>query len=204
MATYEAIAGTCEAIVRLLRSRFDPQQFDGATLDFQVYVAGDFLTPMDEGVSLFLYRVYHNGTQRTPAGRVLPDGRQQRTKLPADLHFLLTAWAKKASLQHEIAGWMMRVLEDTPTLTPDLLNAYRSDVFRPDETVDIAPGQLSVEDMFHIWEVMINHVYQLSVPYQARMLEIESELTTTPGLPVQERVNDYRQLIVAQTAGGQG
>jgi hypothetical protein len=204
VATYEAIAGTCEAIVRLLRSRFDPQKFDGATLDFQVYVAGDFLTPMDEGISLFLYRVYHNGTQRTPAGRVLPDGRQQRTKLPMDLHFLLTAWAKKASLQHEIAGWMMRVLEDTPTLTPDLLNAYRPDVFRPDETVDIAPGQLSVEDMFHIWEVMINHVYQLSVPYQARMLEIESELTTTPGLPVQERINDHRQLFVAQGAGGQG
>jgi hypothetical protein len=202
VATYEAIAGACEAVVRLLRSRFDPADFDGATLDFQVYVAGDFQTPMDEGVSLFLYRVYPNGTQRTPAGRVLPDGSQQRTKLPLDLHFLLTAWAKKASLQHEIAGWMMRVLEDTPTLTPNLLNAYRPDVFRPDEGVDIAVGQLSVEDMFHIWEVMINHVYQLSVPYQARMLEVESGLTTTAGPRVQERVNDYRQLLVSQGAGG--
>jgi hypothetical protein len=201
VATYDAIAGTCEAIVRLLRSRFNPQDFDGATLDFQVYVAGDFQTPMDEGVSLFLYRIYPNGTQRTPAGRILPDGSQQRTMLPLDLHFLLTAWAKKASLQHEIAGWMMRVLEDTPTLTPNILNAYRPDVFRPEEAVDIAAGQLSVEDMFHIWEVMINHVYQLSVPYQARMLRIESELTTIEGSPVQERVNDYHQLIVAQGAG---
>jgi|SRR5882757_1885473 len=193
MASTRAIAGACEAIVRLLRTRFDPQDFGGATLDFQVYVAEDFARPMEEGVSLFLYRIYHNGTRRIPSGRLLPDGSRERTKLPVDLHFLLTAWAKKASLQHEIAGWMMRVLEDTPTLTPDLLNAYRSGVFFPEEAVDIAPAQLSVEDMFHIWEVMINHVYQLSVPYQARLLQLESGLILPAGVPVQERVADYRQ-----------
>jgi len=193
MASTRAIAGACEAIVRLLRTRFDPQDFGGATLDFQVYVAEDFARPMEEGVSLFLYRIYHNGTRRIPSGRLLPDGSRERTKLPVDLHFLLTAWAKKASLQHEIAGWMMRVLEDTPTLTPDLLNAYRSGVFFPEEEVDIAPAQLSVEDMFHIWEVMINHVYQLSVPYQARLLQLESGLILPAGVPVQERVADYRQ-----------
>jgi hypothetical protein len=193
VASTRAIAGACEAIVRLLRTRFDPQDFGGATLDFQVYVAEDFARPMEEGVSLFLYRIYHNGTQRIPAGRLLPDGSRERTKLPVDLHFLLTAWAKKASLQHEIAGWMMRVLEDTPTLTPDLLNAYRAGVFFPEEAVDMAPAQLSVEDMFHIWEVMINHVYQLSVPYQARLLQLESGLIIPAGVPVQERVSDYRQ-----------
>jgi hypothetical protein len=193
MASTAAIAGACEAIVRLLRSRFDPAEFGGATLDFQVYVAEDFVRPMDEGVSLFLYRIYHNGTQRIPSGRIRPDGSHERTKLPVDVHFLLTAWAKKASLQHEIAGWMMRVLEDSPTLTSGLLNAYRPGVFLPDESVDVGPGQLSVEDMFHIWEVMINHVYQLSVPYQMRVLQIESELVIPAGPAVQERVFDYRQ-----------
>lgn len=194
MATSAAIAGACEAIVRLLRSRYDPRDFGGATLDFQVYVAEDFLKPMDEGVSLFLYRVYHNGAHRTPTGRILPDGSRQRTQLPLDLHFLLTAWAKKASLQHEIAGWTMRVMEDTPILTSSLLNAYRAEVFHRDEALELAPVQLSVEDMFHIWEVMINHVYQLSVPYQARMLQIESGLAAPIGPPVQERVADYRQV----------
>jgi hypothetical protein len=193
MASTRGIAGACEAIVRLLRSRFDPQNFGGATLDFQVYVAEDFLRPMEEGVSLFLYRIYHNGTQRIVSGRVLPDGSRQRSKLPVDLHFLLTAWAKKASLQHEIAGWMMRVLEDTPMLTPNLLNAYRAGEFLPEEAVEVAPAQLSVEDMFHVWEVMINHVYQLSVPYQARLLQLESDLVIPAGPPVQERVADYRQ-----------
>ncbi len=73
MATNVAIASTCEAIVRLLRSNHDPALFNGAALDFQVYVAEDFQTPMDAGVSLFLYRIYHNGANRTPAGRVVVD-----------------------------------------------------------------------------------------------------------------------------------
>jgi len=193
MATYEAIAATCEAVVRLLRSNYDPDNFDGAQLDFQVYVANDFTAPMEEGVSLFLYRIYQNGTNRTPAGRLLPDGSRQSTQLPLDLHFLLTAWAKKASLQNEIAGWMMRVMEDNATLPASMLNAYQPNVFHPDEGVDVTFTELSVEDMFRVWETMIGHVYQLSVPYQARMIEIESLASIQPvGRPVQGRLSDVR------------
>ncbi|MBZ5523343.1 MAG: DUF4255 domain-containing protein [Acidobacteriia bacterium] len=195
MATQLAIASTCEAIVRLLRANYDPADFNGATLDFQVYAADDFSHPMDEGVSVFLYRIYPNGNLRTPPGRMLPNGRQELSKLPLDLHFLLTAWARKASLQHQIAGWMMRVMEDNASIPASVLNAYRPGVFRPDEAVETGITELSVEDMFHVWEVMINHVYQLSVPYQARMVEIESSASTAPlGAPVQERVSDLREI----------
>lgn len=195
MANYAAIAGTCEAVIRVLRSNYDPANFNGVALDFQVYVTQDFTQPMDEGVSVFLYRIYQNGNHRIPSGRVLPDGRRQNTKLPLDLHFLLTAWAKKASLQHEIAGWMMRVMEDNATLPASVLNAYRPDVFWPDEGVEIGLTELSVEDMFRVWEVMIGHVYQLSVPYQARMVEIESPvLTPVSGAPVQQRMPDFLRI----------
>ncbi|MBV8901863.1 MAG: DUF4255 domain-containing protein [Verrucomicrobia bacterium] len=194
MATSSAIAASCEAIVRLLRSSYTPADFNNAPLDFQVYVPEDFLNPMDEGVSLFLYRIYHDGTYRTPPGRTQVDGKKGRTKLPLELHFLLTAWAKKASLQHEIAGWAMRTLEDNPVLYPSLLNTYRPDVFSPEETVAVVLAQLSVEDMFHIWEVLINHVYQLSVPYVARVVQIESTLTVVQGGAVRERVSDFREI----------
>jgi len=197
MATYAAIAATCETVVRLLRSNCNPSMFNGAILDFQVYVAHDFSTPMQEGVSVFLYRIYQNGTSRTPAGRLLPDGSRQSTKLPVDLHFLMTAWAQKASLQNQIAGWMMRVMEDNPTLPASLLNAAEPGVFRSDEGVDITLTELSVEDMFRVWEVMIGHVYQLSVPYQARMIEIESFTSIRPdGGAVQTRVSDMRGITM--------
>jgi len=196
VASHVAIASTCEAIVRLLRSNFDPADFNNATLDFQVYVADNFLQPMDQGVSVLLYRVYHNGTHRTPPGRIV-DGQRQRTKLPVDLHFLLTAWARTASRQHEIAGWMMRVMEDNPILPAALLNAYQPDVFHEDEGVEVGLAELTTEDLFHIWEVMIQHVYQLSVPYMARRIEIESvQLRDVYGL-VRERVNDVRPTVSA-------
>ncbi|MFN7937171.1 MAG: DUF4255 domain-containing protein [Bryobacteraceae bacterium] len=195
MANTSAIAATCEAVIRLLRASHNPQDFNGVPLDFEVYVAENFTRPMEAGVSLFLYRIYHNTALRTPPGRLLPNGDRQATKLPLDLHFLLTAWAKTASLQHEIAGWALRTMEDNPTLSAGLLNAYRPGVFRNEEAVDVVLTTLSVDDMFHIWEVMINRVYQLSIPYMARMVQIESGRTTdTEGAPVQLRVGDY-QLI---------
>ena len=135
---------------------------------------------------------------RTPQGRLQPNGQRGRTKLPVELHFMLTAWAKQASLQHEIAGWMMRTLEDNPVLYPGLLNSYKPDVFFPDETVEISLAQLSVEDMFNIWDVIIRHVYQLSVPYVARVIQIESSLVDPEGLPVQTRVSDYREPILVR------
>lgn len=195
MASYVAIASTCEAVVRVLRTNYDPMLFNGAPLDFQVYVANDFTHPMDEGVSVFLYRVYQNGSHRNPAGKLLPSGKRQNPKLPLDLHFLLTAWAKTASLQNEIAGWMMRVMEDNTSLPPSILNAYQPNVFGPEEGVEIGLTELSVEDMFRVWEVMIGHVYQLSVPYLARMVEIESTVLSPPiGQLIQERAPDFRRM----------
>ena len=196
MATPSAIAATTEAIIRLLRSSYDPAQFNNAPLDFQVYVANDFLNPMDEGVSLLLYRIFQDGTNRTPPGRMQPNGQRGPNKLPLELHFLLTAWAKTASLQHELAGWMMRTLEDNAVLYPSLLNSYKPDVFYPDETVEVALAQLSTEDLFDIWDVIIRHVYQLSVPYVARVVRIESTMTNKTGAPIRDRLMNYRGVLV--------
>jgi hypothetical protein len=195
MASTSAISATTESVIRLLRSSYNPADLNNAPLDFQVYVSNDFLTPMDEGVSLLLYRIYHDGSPRTPLGRMQPNGQRGRTKLPLELHFMLTAWARQASLQHEIAGWMMRTMEDNPIFYPALLNSYKPDVFFPDETVEVSLAQLSVEDMFNIWDVIIHHTYQLSVPYVARVVQLESTLSIASGIAVQQRISNYREPV---------
>jgi hypothetical protein len=195
MATYRAISAVSNSIVHLLQSQYVPTDFDGNLLEFRVYIAQDFLKPMDAGVSVLLYRIYPNQHHRTPPGRRLPGGRQQRHMLPVDLHFLLTAWAKDASLQHTIAGWMMRLLEDTPSLPPGLLNARYPNTFAPDETVEIGITELSTEELFRIWEVIVNNTYQISVPYIARNVRIETIASYSEGEPVQERVWDYQKLM---------
>jgi len=186
MADHRAVMAVCQAVMDRLQAAYQPGDF-GAPLQFQVYLAKDFQKPMDAGVSLFLYRVFPNTAQRTPPGRIGSDGRRRRSQLPLDLHFLMTAWAQDATLQHAITGWMMRVLEDGPTLPAGLLNTQFGSVFRSDEQVEVTLAELGTEDLFRIWEVIAHHAYQLSVPYLARGLRLESEQAETVGGPVQER-----------------
>src|SRR6185312_4180119 len=147
MATYRAVGATCEAIVRLLQQSWRREMFDGTDLQFAFYRTGDFATPMDAGVSLYLYRVMVNTVQRTPPAKPGPGNRRRRAQLPLDLNFLLTPWAKDASLEQVILGWMMRTLEDTPILPSGLLNTLTAGVFDSDETVEIVTGQMSNEEM---------------------------------------------------------
>lgn len=183
MATFRAIEATCEAMMRLLQQSWRRDLFENRDLQFQVYQTQDFASPMSTGVSLFLYRVTVNVVQRTPRPRPGPQGRQRRPQLPLDLHFLLTPWSDHASLAQAILGWTMRTIEDTAVLPAGLLNAVSDGVFSDDETVEIVFGQLSNEELFRIWDVLPRD-YQISVPYTARIVRIDSDLDLIEGGPV--------------------
>jgi hypothetical protein len=174
MADFRAIMAVSEAVVNLLRVNYRPEDFNNE-LEFRVFTSKDFgNNTLQNGASLFPYRIYANGAHRTPPGRVGLDGRPLRSVLPVELHFLITVWGKDASLQNTLAGWIMRTLEDTPSLPAGILNSVVPDCFRPDETVDITLAELRTEDMFRIWDVIGLNVYQLSIPYLARIIHIES------------------------------
>jgi hypothetical protein len=195
MATFRAIAAVSDTVVHLLASRYSAEEFNMNPLEFAVYLASNFTTPMEAGVSVFLYRIYPNMVQRTPPGRIGVDGRRLRSPIPLDLHFLVTAWARDASLQYSIAGWMMRVIEDTPSLTSGLLNHGGLQIFEPDETVELALGDLDTETLFRIWEVIGSNAYQISVPYIARNVKIDADRSLQTGEPVQERVFTYLKQV---------
>jgi len=191
MAAYQAIRAVSHALIDLLESRFQQAGWGDEGFTFALYQSDNFNQPMLAGLSLFLYRILPNGSHRTPAGRIGPDGRRLRTRLPLDLYFLMTAWAQDASLQHEIMGLAMRILEDTPILPAGLLNAGTSDLFLPDETVEINIAELTNEDILRIWETVTDNRYQISVPYVVRNLQIDSSLPLDQGTPIQERIFDY-------------
>jgi hypothetical protein len=193
MATYRAVEATCEAVMRLLQQSWRRDLFENRDLLFQVYQTQDFATPMSTGLSLFLYRVTVNTIQRTPLPRPGPRGRQRRPQLPLDLHFLLTPWADHASLAQAILGWTMRTIEDTAVLPAGLLNAVTDEVFNDDETVEIVFGQLSNEELFRIWDVLPRD-YQISVPYTARIVRIDSDLDLNEGGPVITKELDFGAL----------
>lgn len=192
MADSRAVMAVGEAVANLLRAAYDPDSFS-APLEFRTITAREFSTdPPAAGVSLFLYRITANGIHRRPSGRFDLDGRQQLARLPVDLHFLLTVWGAEATLQHAISGWMMRTLEDTPLLGAGVLNAAVAGSFRAEESVEFGLAELANEDLLRIWEVLGLNLYQLSIPYTARRVLIEStEREPLPdGRPVQERIQD--------------
>jgi len=192
MANYRAIATVCDAIVDLFRDNYRREDFNDNDLEFAVYQARDFSQqPMAAGVSLFLYRIVPNASHRNPAGRMGADGRRQRPQLPLDLHFILTVWGGDASLQHTIAGWMMRVMHDAAILPVGHLNRRYGAIFHQAETVEITLHELPNEDLLRLWEALAQNSYHLSVPYIARMVMIESTQFLGQGEPVQERVFDY-------------
>ena len=190
MATHRAIKTACEGILSLLKGGYRADDFDDVQFQFKVYQADDFTQPMEAGVSLFLYRVYINNAHRTPPGRPGPNGQRYQTQLPLDLHFILTAWGKDVSLKHSITGWMMRTMEDTPILPNGLLNSIDPDVFQADETLEICMSELKNEDMISLWRDVFEKKYQLSVPYLARNVRIEST-SLSGGDLVQRRSFDY-------------
>lgn len=190
MAGLHAIQTACDAVVRLLQESYRPDLIEPRlNLQFEVYGTEDFKKRMAAGVSLFLYRVHVNQSQRAPLFRT-GDGTARRPLLPLDLHFFITVWAGKASLQHAILGWAMRVLEDHPVLPASLLNGVRQNVFREGETVELIVGELTNEELMRIWDDL-SAEYQLSMPYVARVVRIESLLEATQDSLVRERQLEY-------------
>lgn len=182
MANHQAIGATAEAVVRLLEQSWHPSLLVGIEPQFAVYHGKDFSTPMATGISVFVYQVSVDTVQRT----LPPAVPHHKRPLPVRASMLLTAWAKDASTEHALLGWAMRAIADSPVLSSGFLNAATADVFSHEETVELSPIELSNEDVFHLWQVLPSSL-QLSVPYLARVMRIESELVEPAGAPVLER-----------------
>jgi hypothetical protein len=190
VANHQALGATAEAVVRLLEQSWHPSLLAGIEPQFAVYHGKDFSTPMATGVSVFIYQVGVDTVQRT----LPPAEPQHRRPLPLRASLLLTAWAKEASTEHALLGWAMRAVADSPVLSSGFLNAATPGVFGHDETVELSAIDLSNDEVFQLWQVLPSSL-QLSVPYLARVLRVESELIETSGGPVLERDLDLGVLV---------
>lgn len=175
MANTEAIMAVCEGIRRWLETAYRAEgRSPEFAFDLNLPRHSSKSTSVQNTVFLSLYRICPNSSHQTPIGRTLLDGKRQTNQLPIDLHFLLTVWCEDSVTQQLTAGWMMRVLEDSPILPASHLNGEHENIFRPDEVVEIGLGELSLDDMSHLWQVITDSKYYLSIPYVVRNLRIES------------------------------
>ncbi len=170
---------------------------------FEVFTSKDFIDTgsqrkITSGASVFLYRVLPNLTHRTPAGRILADGRHQLTKLPLDLYIIVTIWGKDPDTQNRLVGWVLRTLEDYPVIPASLLN-INSPSFNEDESIELILGELAGEELLHLWDLLgvqssTEFCYQISIPYLVRNVCIDSLRDRAPGEPIQVRTLDMQRL----------
>ena len=193
MATYHAIAALSQAILGLLEQAAPKPEFAGT--QFALYLASNFQNPMDEGVSLYLYRVGTSSRRNLPP-RLGPNGERYHPPLPIDLHYLLTTWAKTPEKQQRLLGWCIRELGDMPILPSGLLNHYgpEPDTFHADETVELVFEPLSLQEMANLWEPLKPHL-QVSATYVARMVTIESTLQVAGAGVLQTREFDFMKVV---------
>lgn len=186
MGTFQAIAATGQAMLGLLSDAVPRDQFPNA--QFELYQMSNFQQPMEEGISLFLYRIAANTSRRNLPPTTGPDGRRFRPPIPVDLYYILTAWAPTAVRQQRLLGWTIRMFEDVPILPTGLLNNYgpEPEIFKQGETVEIVLDSLTLQDLNNFWGVSKSSL-QLSVGYVARMLHIQSSMPITEYAEVQTR-----------------
>src|SRR4051812_25988591 len=107
MANYRAIAATSAALVGLIRDLYPRDEF-GTGLPITLYQTSDFEHPMQDGFSVYLFRLAVNGAVRNRPPRRTVDGRRLRPSLPLDLQYMITPWAQNVERQHRMLGWAMR------------------------------------------------------------------------------------------------
>lgn len=205
MATSNAPAAVCEALRTLLESAFAHDQaadtaLNGLEVDFKLFKAAELQSvPTKPRITVFLYRLLPNLSHRTPPGRVLPDGRRQRTRLPLDLELLVTIWATDHLTQAKLAGWAARTLDDYPTLPATLMNDVIPGTFLPNEDVQLVMNEMTLEVALELWERLTGAQlsFQISLPYVVRAVHIESRRLEVADAPVQVREFDMRQLVEA-------
>jgi hypothetical protein len=195
VANYYAIAAVSATIRGLLADARTQPEISSAQIElFQV---SDFQKPkfIEEGVSIFLYRVGISSSQRNLSAGIDLRGRRRRPTLPVDLYYLMTAWGKTAAKQQLILGWMLRTLEDLPTWDAELLNHYggSESTFDTNETITLIPDSLSLQDLANLWDILKPNA-QVSVAYIARMIHLESILDASEGEPVQTREFQYAKV----------
>jgi len=186
LGTFQAIAATGQAMLGLLSDAVPRDQFPNA--QFELYQMSNFQQPMEEGISLFLYRIAANTSRRNLPPTVGPDGRRFRPPIPLDLYYIATAWAPTAVRAQRLLGWTIRMFEDVPVLPTGLLNNYgpEPEIFKQGETVEIILDSLTLQDLNNFWGISKSSL-QLSVGYIARMLFIQSSMAISEYAEVQTR-----------------
>lgn len=185
MARHQALAAIGAAVCGLILERYPRDEFN--TLKAQLIQYSDIDKGLEgEGFAVLLWRVAINTQRRARGPRTDVFGNRFKPSLPVDLSFLVIPFAADAEKHLRMLGWIMRALEDAGTLSASQLNHYldKSDIFAPDEDVELVCDPLGVGDHLVMWDRMRKYP-PVGAYYLVRMALLDSDQ------PIQE----YPQVV---------
>jgi hypothetical protein len=185
-----SIPGAGKTLVNLLKNRYLERHGGLEGLEFVLFTTTDFEggSPLNK-VSLFLYRVEIEPTQRH---REIPPaklGDPTRTALALNLRYLLTVWVQDAEREHQILQSCIEILEQDAIVSGPLLDTgYK---WEPDTALKVTLDSISHEDMMRLWD-LLDPKYRLSIAYLVRTIRVAPvDMPAAP--PVITRVNIFKQ-----------
>jgi hypothetical protein len=179
MASVLAVHSVGNSLVRFLDLSF-PGRFGDTEVEcaFRLVSSGEMTAAatqdLNNTLTLYLYRVTVDEHFRNAAPG------NGNAPLPLDLHFLLTVWSNSAVNEQSVIAWAMRQFHYNAILDLSLLSEEGG--WRPGDTVQLMPAELSNEDMMRIWDAL-EPPYRLSVSYIARVVRIDPDGPQPDALP---------------------
>jgi hypothetical protein len=185
-----SIPGVGTTLVRLLKRRYIERHKGTEQLDFDLFTTTNFEggSPNNK-VSLFLYRVEIDSTQRHREIAPATFGGPTRTALALNLRYLLTVWVQDAEREHQILQDCIEILEQDAIVSGELLDSGYS--WAPGTALKVTLDSVSHEDMMRLWD-LLDPKYRLSVPYFVRTIRL-APVDQPVAPPVTTRVHVIRQ-----------
>jgi len=136
------------------------------------------------GIYLHRMTMDPHGRTRTFAPVGVESGRHP--ELPVNLHFLLIANAKSATVEADLMSWALVQLANHGQI--DISHVLDiDDEWGQREVMNITPEEMSTEDLMRIWDVF-ESPYALTVPFVARTVRLRLRKQRSMGPDVVTRV----------------
>jgi Pvc16 N-terminal domain len=179
LADFTAIYSVGNSLANYLQNNYPPNLKSAFPATFQLVasaqIAEEDQTNLDKVVSIFLHRITINENCRS-ATRT-QDSPNKQPALFLDLHYLITYWGTDPRAEQTILAWTMLQLQSAPILDNSILSP--STTWDANESVQLVPADLSLEDILRIWDAL-GPKYRLSLSYIARIIRIDRGLTLEP------------------------
>lgn len=206
---FTSLRATSDSLVTLLTRAIDDEPVlgplftaGGGTMEVTLNTPQEMNANSVQGLSVWLYRVVRDDQRLNAPLQRISATRLRPTPLPVRLHYLMTPVVAVASPDHnaspqreqEILGLVLQTLHDHATLRGADLQFTLAGTAAE---VHLRLEPLTLEEITRVWNAL-GRGYQLSVSYEASVIEVDSARSDQVIAPVHGLQPEYG--VIVETA----